>query len=384
MSSRKVFLSVILFLVTAGWAANHFAAVLVVLKERANLETLLVNGAYGIYAAGLFPCLLVGGILADRFGGRPIVITGTIISAIGNLVLALSHSAAALLSGRFVVGLGVGLVVSAGTAWAARLRGAPGATLAGIFLTSGFALGPIFSGIIAYAQPRMWETYAVTIALSLAAIVVSLFVGDTPHHTATPAPAPAAAPVERSSAKALATSLPVAVWVFASITTAVIGLAARVSHYFPTGVFMPGIAAGLGFGTALVLQALGRRFEWGPRAGVIGALCSAIGLAITGFSGANPSLLAFAVATIALGAAYGLCLRDGLLDVDTYAPLHARGRVLGIYYVGTYIGFALPPLLQWLEPLAGPTIPLLVLATLALTSAIVRFTQIRTGYLSRA
>ncbi|MCT1414949.1 MFS transporter [Corynebacterium sanguinis] len=386
MSSRKVFYSVILFLVTAGWAANHFAAVLVALKERAHLEPLLVNGAYGIYAAGLFPCLLAGGILADRFGGRPIVIAGTIVSALGNLGLAFSHSAAALLSGRFVVGLGVGLVVSAGTAWAARLRGAQGATLAGIFLTSGFALGPIFSGIFAYAQPRIWELYAVTIALSLLAIVVSLVIGDTPHHAVTqgPAPAPAAAPAQRSSTKALATALPVAVWVFASITTAVVGLAARVAHYFPTGVFMPGIAAGLGFGTALVLQALGRRFEWGPRAGVIGALCSAIGLAITGFSGANPSLLAFAVATIALGAAYGLCLRDGLLDVDTYAPLHARGRVLGIYYVGTYIGFALPPLLQWLEPLAGPTIPLLVLAALALTSAVVRFTQIKTGYLSRA
>ena len=83
------------------------------LKERAHLEPLLVNGAYGIYAAGLFPCLLAGGILADRFGGRPIVIAGTIVSALGNLGLAFSHSAAALLSGRFVVGLGVGLVVSA-------------------------------------------------------------------------------------------------------------------------------------------------------------------------------------------------------------------------------------------------------------------------------
>ena len=83
MSSRKVFLSVIFFLVTAGWAANHFAAVLVALKERAHLEPLLVNGAYGIYAAGLFPCLLAGGILADRFGGRPIVIAGTIVSALG-------------------------------------------------------------------------------------------------------------------------------------------------------------------------------------------------------------------------------------------------------------------------------------------------------------
>ncbi|WP_165165440.1 MFS transporter [Corynebacterium qintianiae] len=385
MSSRRVFASVVFFLVTAGWAANHFASVLVALKERANLDALLVNSAYGIYAAGLFPCLIAGGLLADRFGGRSVVITGAVVAAAGNVALMLSHGTFALLAGRFVVGLGVGLVVSAGTAWAARLRGASGATLAGIFLTSGFALGPIASGIIASLVTPLWVPYAVTIVLSAASVAVSLAVGDVPNTRPVSAPSDThpAPHVERSSTKALATSVPVAVWVFASITTTVIGLSARVAHYFPTGVFMPGIAAGLGFGTALVLQALGRRFAWGPYSGAVGALSSALGMLVVGVAGPAPSLIVFFVATLLLGTAYGLCLRDGLLDVDTYAPVAQRGRVIGVYYVATYIGFGLPPLLQWLEPRVGPSLPFFVLAALALSSAVVRVVQIRSGYLDR-
>ncbi|SDL57343.1 Major Facilitator Superfamily protein [Corynebacterium mycetoides] len=390
MSTRKVFASVLFFLITAGWGANHFASVLVALKERAGMDALLANSAYGIYAAGLFPCLIAGGFLADRFGGRPVVITGSLVAALGNAVLMLTHTPFPLLAGRFVVGLGVGLVVSAGTAWAARLAGASGATLAGIFLTSGFALGPIFSGIIASVVPYIWVPYAVTIVLSLVAVAVSLVVGDVPNTRpleASSAPPQDPAPVpahERSAAKALATSVPVALWVFASITTTVVGLSARVAHYFPTGVFVPGIAAGLGFGTALILQALGRRFDWGPLSGVVGALASAAGMLIVGLAGPQPTFAVFIVAALLLGTAYGLCLRDGLLDVDTYSPPAHRGRVIGIYYVATYIGFALPPFIQWLEPRVGPTLPFFALSALALTSAVVRFVQIRSGYLSRS
>lgn len=384
MPARRVFASVLFSLIAAGWGANHFASVLVALKERANLDTLLANGAYGIYAAGLFPCLIAGGFLADRFGGRPIVIAGSLVSVAGNAVLMLTHGSFALLAARFVVGLGVGLVVSAGTAWASRLRGAAGSTLAGIFLTSGFALGPIASGLIEWAFPALWPSYAVAIALGLAAVTVLLIVGDVPNTRTPTEPTEApTAPVKRSAVKAMATAVPVAVWVFASITTTVIGLSARVADYFPTGVLVPGIAAGLGFGTALVLQALGRRFEWGPYSGAVGAASSALAMLIVGVAGASPSLVVFFVATLLLGTAYGLCLRDGLLDVDTYSPPAARGRVIGVYYVATYIGFGLPPLLQWLEPRVGPSLPFFVLSVLALGSALTRVAQIRTGYLNR-
>lgn len=187
-SSQLVFASVVACLITAGWSANHFASVLVVLRESQGLSTLLVNAAYGIYAIGLFPCLIAGGLIADRFGSRPVVLVGSAIAALGNLALMIWSSPGVLLTARFVIGLGVGLVVSAGTAWAGRLRGTHGTTAAGIFLTSGFMLGPVASGILAFVlndAQSLVVPYIVSIVLSVAAIAFSLVVGDATQHTVT-------------------------------------------------------------------------------------------------------------------------------------------------------------------------------------------------------
>ncbi|WP_342319240.1 MFS transporter [Corynebacterium mayonis] len=379
---NKVFASVVAFLFTAGWAANHFASVLVVLREKLHLSALLVNGAYGIYAVGLLPCLLAGGALADRYGGRPVAMTGSAIAVVGNLVLMLDHGTLGLLAGRLVVGLGVGLVVSAGTAWATRLRGAAGATVAGIVLTAGFASGPVISGVAEMVFAPLWTPFVLTIAASLAAMGFSLHAGDEPRIIDNANPGPSV-DTTASPAKALATSVPVAMWVFAAITTSLIGLSARVAHYFSTGVFLPGVAAVLGFGAGLIVQALGRRFAWGPRAGVVGICFAAAGFLLVAVAGAAPPLPAFVVATLMLGTAYGLCLRDGLLDVNAYSPPSHRGRILGAYYCATYIGFGLPPLMQWLEPRVGPSLPFFVLSGVAIAAALLRHSQIRAGYLNR-
>ncbi|PZO97083.1 MAG: MFS transporter, partial [Corynebacterium urealyticum] len=42
-SPRRIFISVAALLLTAGWSANHFASVLVALREQLNLSPLLVN-----------------------------------------------------------------------------------------------------------------------------------------------------------------------------------------------------------------------------------------------------------------------------------------------------------------------------------------------------
>ncbi|GAB3076958.1 MFS transporter [Corynebacterium aquatimens] len=384
---------------------------LVVLRESQGLSTLLVNAAYGIYAIGLFPCLIAGGLIADRFGSRPVVLVGSAIAALGNLALMIWSSPGVLLTARFVIGLGVGLVVSAGTAWAGRLRGTHGTTAAGIFLTSGFMLGPVASGILAFVlndAQSLVVPYIVSIVLSVAAIAFSLVVGDATQHTVTfreitssdttsidgeeaaaealggtPDKQAEPAPIERSSVKALATSVPVAMWVFASMTSAIIVLAGRVGQHFESSAFMPGVGAFMAFGSGLIIQALGRKFEWGPRSGVIGALCSVVGMTLVALGGALPPVWLFPIAAVFLGLAYGLCLRDGLMDVDTFTPPHKRGGVIGIYYVATYIGFGYPPLIEWLDQYVGPSLPFWVLAALALTSAIIRTTQIRSGYLNR-
>lgn len=378
--ARATYALTLAFLITAGWSANHFASVLVLLRRDHDVSAVLANSAYGIYAVGLFPSLLIGGWVADRFGSRPAVIAGTVIAAAGNVYLMLGIPGHGLLLGRFIVGLGVGLVVSAGTAWAGRLRGAGGATAAGIALTTGFMLGPVSSGVVAHlAADAVKIPFVVPIVMAVGVMVASISMRDDGAPAVTPT---AEARSAHSEAKALATAVPMGIWVFASITTAMVVLAGR-TDFAIGAAFMPGVAAVLGFSVALTVQALARRGQWGPRAGVVGALGAAGGMALIAVGGARPSAGVFLAATALLGLAYGLCLREGLLDVDEYTPPEKRGRVIGLYYVATYIGFGISPLIAWITPRVGPSLPFAIFAVLAACSALIRSAQIRRGYLVR-
>lgn len=390
----RVFLAVILLLFTAGWAANHFASMIVVLREITGLTPLTVNTAFGVYAIGLLPGLLGGGVVADRFGSRPVVLTGAVLAAAGNAGLMFWNDAAGLMVGRLLVGVGVGLAISAGTAWAGRLRGVSGTTLAGICLTAGFASGPIVSGVVAAAlldhpAAEVMLPFVLSVVLSVVAIGYALFVGDV---DPAPAPVPSAAgsataaeaAPNRSFAKALVLSIPMSLWVFACVTTALVVLAARVAPRIPVAaVLVPGIASLLAFSAALIVQALGRRRGWGPWSGVVGATSAAIGFLLAGVAGADPTIWLYVVMCLLLGSAYGFCLRQGLTDVEVTAPASRRGAAVGVFYVFAYLGFGLPALTELTTPVFGPTALMIGLAVLAVACALIRTVQIRSGYLVR-
>lgn len=78
-----------------------------------------------------------------------------------------------------------------------------------------------------------------------------------------------------------------------------------------------------------------------------------------------------------LGCASGLCLREGLIDVEAAAPQHVRGTLTGIFYAVTYVGFGLPLLLTVLG--SGPETALIFagLAGLATTAALSRAVRLR-------
>lgn len=388
--TRPVFAVVALLLLTSGWATNHFASMLAVLRDQALFTPIVVNGAFGIYAVGLVPSLLIGGMLADRFGSRPVVLTGALAAAAGNLVMVAWQTVPGLFAGRLVIGLGVGLAISAGTAWAGRLKGASGVVLAGIFLTSGFALGPIASGLLAYFlsdAAAVVVPFVVAIALSCVAVVASLMIGDAkivrPVPTSHPS-APTPIPRQPSMGRALATSIPMALWVFSTAIIALITLTEQVADQVNAGVLLPGIAALLAFTAGLTAQGLARRFAWGPKAGIVAASIAGAGFLLAGFGAEAPPIWLFVVATLLLGTAYGMALREGLLDVETYAPPQRRGTTLGIYYIFTYVGFAIPVLFSWLQPVTGYALPLIVLGIMAFGCAIIRTVQIRRGILDRS
>jgi FtsH-binding integral membrane protein len=110
---------------------------------------------------------------------------------------------------------------------------------------------------------------------------------------------------------------------------------------------------------------------WRPL-GVIGAGLAAAGFAIAAVAGAQMGLATFVLCALVLGSAYGLCLGQGLQDVERLAPRHARGLVTGLFYVVSYSGFALGFVLNTYEDSIGPSTPLLVLAALAAVTALAR------------
>ncbi|MBM7368691.1 MFS transporter [Gordonia hydrophobica] len=374
--------AILLLLFASGWGANHFAAVLPILQNTEDMSRAALDGAFGVYALGLLPCLLGGGSVSDRVGRRIVVLIGAATAGLGNFVMIFWHVELGVFVGRFVVGLGVGLAVSAGTAWTAEVAGKKGAVLAGAVLTSGFAVGPFVSAIVASTFPSSAEYVSFAVSAGLSELAVAAGVVWT---TSAPIPQADVAADDRSRHQdaagvglALRTSLPLAIWVFSTVTASIVVLAARMTDRFG-GPMVPGVASLLALGGGLVIQMIARRLDWGAYAGIAG-----IGLAVLGFgaaavAGPHPSIGMFVAASLMLGAAYGLCLREGLINVELHTPPTARGMVTGIFYVFTYLGFGLPVLMATIEQSVGGSLPLVVLAVLAACSLGVCLRQIRTG-----
>ncbi|MCD2108278.1 MFS transporter [Rhodococcus erythropolis] len=375
--SRRGFISVLAVLLSTGWAANHFASLIPVLRVDEGLSHAVLDGVFGIYALGLLPGLLTGGALSDRVGRAVVVLPGALIASLGTLTLLLWHDAPGLMVGRLVVGIGAGLAIGAGTAWAADLRGKSGTVMAGVVLTSGFALGPLFTGLLAqFAAFPLATPFVVSAVLSVGSVAAAAAWSRTPAPTkaATFTPVPDGA--ERSVASALFWALPLAPWVFASATVSFVTMTARLGDRY-SGPLLPGFAAALTLGAGILVQTAARHRNWGPQAGTVGAALAALGYCLVAVGGAHPALGLFIVCSLVLGTAYGLCLREGLLDLESLAPPASRGALTGIFYVGTYLGFGLPVLLVVIEPTMGPSLPLVILAAVAAVVAVVRFRRLR-------
>lgn len=376
---------VLSLLFVSGWAANHFTALIPALKDTGRFSTGILDGGFGVYAIGLLPGLLGGGRVSDAMGRRPVVMAGVAVAAAGNLLMLVSHGVTGVYAGRLIVGVGVGLSISAGTAWAADLRGKQGATLAGVVLTSGFATGPVASGVLAqflHGPTRLDLPFALTVAASITALLLAVRVAPAaapaePQSSARPEPG-APAEGQRRVGLALAVSVPMALWVFSTVTISIVVLAGRMTQF--SGPWVPGAASLVTLGTGLAVQILARRMGWGPRSGVVGAGLAALGLLMAGLAGSHPPAWSFLLCALSLGCAYGLCLRDGLTDVDLLAPAARRGSVLGVFYVCTYIGFGLPVLLEALRSRIGVVAPLAILAGLAASCAVIRAMQIPAVY----
>ncbi|KAJ7094443.1 general substrate transporter [Mycena belliarum] len=133
---------------------------------------------FGIYSIGSIVAVPVAGPIADRIGRRGGMFTGGLIIIIGSIVVTTAKDVSALLGGRFVLGLGVGIVQTASPSYVVEMappqwRG----RLTGLFNTFYYAGSILCTGItIATGRIESTRSWRAPLAIQIvAAGILTIF-----------------------------------------------------------------------------------------------------------------------------------------------------------------------------------------------------------------
>jgi predicted MFS family arabinose efflux permease len=341
-----------------GWGGNQFTPLLSVYRERAGYTQFDVDVLLGAYVLGLAPGLLLASALSDRFGRRPVLLVGAGCSAAGSLVLALGTAGGfgVLLAGRALSGVAVGIAMAVGTAWVTELSrpphapaGAPGtgARRAAIALTLGLGAGPGAAGVLAQWGPDpLIVPFVVQAVLAAGSLAV---LGARGVETRRDAGGLRLAQRLRVPAAAhrrfLWVVLPMAPWIFGSagIAYAIIPqlVGPKLGHW--TLLFSTAMTVAT-LGTGVAVQPLARRLDsrTTARAVLVSMIVMSAGVAAAALTAATRSPWLGAPVALLLGAAYGIAVISGLLEIQRIATPDDLAGLTGVYYALAYVGFLLP------------------------------------------
>ncbi|MER7503998.1 MFS transporter [Nonomuraea pusilla] len=350
-----------------GWGGNQFTPLLLMYRRLGGYSALSVDAFLGAYVVGLVPGLLLAGPVSDRRGRRPVLVAGTAASALASLVLCFGADGAwPIYAGRLLTGVAVGIAMAVGSSWVKELSTGddPGtaARRASLCQTAGFGLGAGVAGALAQWGPwPMVTPYAVHVVITAAVPLLLLRVPET-----RPAAVGGSGGLLRSLARDLRVPaparrrfrlvvLPMAPWVFGSAGLAYAVMPqlvdARVGSW---GLAYATALTVLTLGTGAAVQPLAKRLQGtagtrGGRAAVTAMAVMLLGVVLCAANAQLSSPWLAAVAAMTLGAAYGIAVLSGLLEIQRMAGPDDLAGLTGVYYTLAYAGFLLPTVLATLS-----------------------------------
>jgi len=366
----------------AAWGSNQFTPMLLVYRQQLGLSTGTLEALFGVYALGLVPGLLIAGPLSDARGRRPVILASAVLSLAGTLALVVAdHALTPLFVGRFLTGLGSGAAFGAGTAWLRELSRPPfgdatdhaAARRGAMAMTIGFAAGPLVSGVLAQWAPDPGVVPYLPHAVLMVA-VLALLPGAPETVTRGAHGAIGRALPSLRHPRFVRVVAPMAPWVFAAPAVAFALLPSVVGAAHATdGIALTAVVAMVAATAGVLIQPVARRLDAqaaGNRAATLGLGVMVAGLALSAFTAHAHRAWLLLPSSIILGMGYGLCLVAGLVEVQRLAHPEALAGLTAIFYVLTYIGFAVPFLLALAAHLTGYATLLLITAGLALLTAV--------------
>lgn len=325
-------------------------------QQRDGFSSFMLTVIFAAYAVGVVISLFCVGHLSDWHGRRRIFVPSLVTCMISAAVFLAWRALPGLILGRFIGGLGVGMVTATATAWIAELhRGArPDASMRRAQVVStaanlgGIGTGPLVAGILAE-----WVRSPLTVpfVVSLAAMGLALvFVLLSPETREPVVPRPAWRP-QRVAVPADAISRYVAAGVGAGISFAVFGLFTSLAPSFLAGSLhhsspaLAGATAFAVFAAAVVTQLLITTQSPHPIISA-GIATMVVGLAVLVVSVwlSSPSLVMFLAGGVITGAGAGALFKGVVAMVAIVAPTERRAEALAGLFLAGYIGLSLPVL----------------------------------------
>ncbi|MDR7254217.1 MFS family permease [Nocardioides sp. BE266] len=342
-----------------SYGGNQFTPLLAMYRDLAGYSSAEVNLFLAMYVVGLVPGFLVVGQASLRWGRRRVMLAGLVTGLMASGVLAASLNQPAFLCiGRLLVGVSVAIALVVGTAWIDDLtpptaaRGTA-ARRAAMTLTAGFGAGAGVAGTLAQWGPSPHVTpYVVHLVLGALAMPSLVRAPDPAQRTPGSRLAPDLRLPGRSRHRFDLVVLTTAPWVFASA-----GLAYAI---VPELVATRTASLAVAFATLLTVLMLGSGVLAQRVAGrlhvrlrgwelVLGMSLMTAGAAMVALETAARSLVLAVGAAVVLGAAYGVTVVAGLVEVRAMAAAEQLPGLTGIFYALTYVGFALPAALATVE-----------------------------------
>ena len=313
-------------------------------EQRYGFGALLVTVIFAIYAFGVIAGLILFGNLSDRFGRKPLLVFGLVLSAASALLFLLAGSLAPIYAGRVVSGFSAGIFTGTATAYVIDLAPAGRTRLASFVAVfanlGGLGAGTLLSGLLAQWAPDALRTpFAVDLGLVGAASVGLLLAPETVERGALRFQLQRlGVPPEVRSVfvrAALAGFAGFAVsGVFGSVAPEFLGLGLH--RHSPA---LAGLLVFVLFVMSVAGQVLVLRLRNALAAGC-GLLVA--GVALLAISLATDSLAALFASAAVAGLGQGVVVSGGLAAIAERAPARRRGETASSFFVVLYFGLSVP------------------------------------------
>jgi Major Facilitator Superfamily len=326
-----------------------------------HLTPFWITIVFASYVASLLTALLTVGGLSDYIGRRPVILAALLLNAAAMLLFAEARDVGQLILARVVQGLCVGVGTTALGAAILDTNRARGPLLNSVTAFLGMTAGALGSAaLITFAPDPLHRVYDVLLGLTSLMIALLWIMPESTTRKdgalASLRPHVSVPPRSRSILVRL-TPANIAAWslggLYLSLMPTIVATAMGVASPWVGGVVVSALMLTAATAVATFKDWPARRLT------LMGTSTLSLGVAVSMFGIQQQQVVALLAGTVIAGAGFGSTFSGILRALLPTAGPHERAGLLSVFYLQSYLAFALPAVV------AGLSVPLIGLSTAA-------------------